>query len=398
MPRVLRVFNRFIIGGPVLNAMILSRYLAPEFETRLITGTKEPGEQTADNLIQQYGITPEFIPEMRRSILPTQDAQAYRAISRIIKEFKPDIVHTHAAKAGAIGRLAAHYNKVPVILHTFHGHTFHSYFNKYVTRAFIEIERNLARKSSKIIAISQMQKDELVNEFKICSNDKIVVIPNGIDLTPFTTNQEQKRAAWRSRFNLPQDAIVVGIVGRMAPIKNHAMFVNMAQKLMQTTNPQNLYFAIIGDGETREATQALLQEKNIPFNYFPQDAQPQKVIFTSWQTQMDEVYAGLDVVCLNSLNEGTPISVIEAQAAAKPVVSTHVGAVADTLVENETGFLIENFDVDAFAARVETLVNDPQLRTNMGQAGRAFVLRTYSHLRLVSDMRNLYNSLLSARS
>ena len=330
MPKVLRVFNRFIIGGPVLNAMILTKYLSPEFETKLITGLKEPGEETADNLVDIYGVSPEFIPQMRRSILPTQDIVAYQAVRKIIKEYKPDIVHTHASKAGAIGRAAAANLKVPVILHTFHGHAFHSYFNKYVSKAFVNIERQLAKRSTKIIAISDMQKEELTNEFRICSADKIVVIPNGIDLTPFQTGTEEKRKAWRKRYNIPEDAILVGIIGRMAPVKNHSMFVNVVERILQENKNADLHFVIVGDGETRQQTQELLTQKNIPYNYFPENPKLEKVLLTSWQKQMDEVYAGLDIVCLTSLNEGTPMSVVEAQASSRPVISTNVGAVHDT--------------------------------------------------------------------
>ena len=397
MPKVLRVFNRFIIGGPVLNAMILTKHLQPEYQTRLISGMKEPGEETADNLIDIYGIAPEYIPQMRRSILPTQDIVAYQAVKKIIREYKPDIVHTHASKAGAIGRAAAASEKVPVILHTFHGHAFHSYFNKYVSRAFVNIERQLARKSTRIIAISEMQKDELVNEFRICSENKIVVIPNGIDLSSFQTQQEEKRQAWRARFNIPQDAVLVGIVGRMAPVKNHTMFVNVVEKMLRTADQHNLHFVIIGDGETRQQTQEQLAEKNISFNYFPEDTQLKKVLLTSWQKKMDEVYSALDVVCLTSLNEGTPMSVVEAQASSRPVISTNVGAVHDTMVDEKSGFIINNFDVDAFAEKLELLIKDENLCRQMGAEGKSYVDKTFSHTRLVSDMKNLYDSLLGGR-
>lgn len=394
MPKVLRIFNRFVIGGPVLNAMILTKYLSPEFETKLITGIEDKGEHRANFLIDEYGIEPVFIDEMRRSVNPLQDVVAYRVVSKIIKEFKPDIVHTHAAKAGAIGRAAAAAAKVPVIVHTFHGHSFHSYFNKMVSQAFINIERGLAKRSTKIIAISEMQKKELVEQFRICGEDKMVVLPNGIDLTKFSTEQEEKRAVWRKKFNIPQDALLVGIIGRMAPIKNHVFFVEVVEKCLQACNSEKLHFVIVGDGETRQATETLLNVKNISFNYFPENQNLQKVLFTSWEKEMDYVYSGLDIVCLTSLNEGTPISVIESQAARRPVVSTNVGAVADTMVNEVSGYLIDNFDAADFSEKVCRLIGDETLRARMGEAGKDFVYRTYSHLRLVEDMRQLYRSLL----
>lgn len=398
MPKVLRIFNRFILGGPVLNAMILSKYLAPEFETRLITGIEDPGEQRADYLIKQYGIEPEFVNEMRRSVNPFQDLQSYQAIRKIIREYKPDIVHTHAAKAGAVGRMAAYHEKVPVIVHTFHGHTFHSYFNKYVSKAFVQIERRLARISTKIVTISDSQFEEITSEYRICPPSKAIVIPNGIDINKFVIDNIEKRSAWRKQFNIPEDATVVGIIGRMAPVKNHAMFVDVVDSVIRTADKPNLHFVIVGDGETRLETQNLLQAKHIPFNYFPENPQLQKVLFTSWQTDMDKVYSAMDVVCLTSLNEGTPISVIEAQATAKPVVSTRVGAVDATMIDGDSGYLVESRDAESFAARVRDLIQSPTQAEAMGKAGRDFVLEKYSHMRLVKDMRELYLELLAQKN
>lgn len=374
--------------------MILTKYLAPEFETKLITGIEDKGERRANFLIDEYGIEPVFINEMRRSVNPLQDLIAYNAVRKIIKDFKPDIVHTHAAKAGAIGRVAAAAANVPVVLHTFHGHAFHSYFNKIVSGVFVNIERGLAKKSTRIIAISKMQKDELANDFKICNKEKIEVIPNGIDLSKFSEHLGEKRSKWRRQFNISDDAVLVGIVGRMAPVKNHAMFVEVIEKCMQKCENSKVHFVIIGDGETREATKTLLFQKNIPYNYFPDNKELKKVLLTSWQTEMDMVYAGLDIVCLTSLNEGTPISVIEAQAARKPIISTNVGAVADTMLDNQSGFLVNNFDTSDFSDKICSLISDSQLRTQMGDMGYDFVYKTYSHIRLVEDMRQLYRSLL----
>lgn len=394
MAKVLRIFNRFVIGGPVLNAMLLTKNLAPEFETKLITGIEDVGEHRANFLIDEYGVEPFFINEMRRSVNPFQDAIAYRAISKIIKEFKPDIVHTHAAKAGAVGRAAAIAANVPVILHTFHGHSFHSYFNKLANQTFINIERQLAKRSTKIIAISELQKKELVETFRICDDEKMVIVPNGIDLTKFTENQAEKREQWRARFNIPQNALLVGIVGRLAPIKNHRFFVDIIDHIVKNNDRPDLHFVIVGDGEMRDEIQAGLTAKSVSYNYFPDDEYLKKTLFTSWEKEMDYVYAGLDIVCLTSLNEGTPISVIEAQAASRPVVSTNVGAVADTMQDGESGFLVHNFDVADFAARLTDLLDSPELRASMGNAGKEFAFKKYSHIRLIEDMRQLYRNLL----
>ena len=177
MPRVLRILNRLIIGGPALNATYLTRYMAPEWDTMLVIGGKDDHEQDATHLTERLGIEPVVVPEMKRAIDPRADRAAYNKVKTLIKEFKPDVVHTHAAKSGAIGRLAAIACKVPVVVHTFHGHVFHSYFGKAKTQAFIQIERYLAKRSSGIIAISDLQKEELANRYRICPPDKINIIP-----------------------------------------------------------------------------------------------------------------------------------------------------------------------------------------------------------------------------
>src|ERR1035437_2948879 len=221
MPRILRIINRLNLGGPTYNAAYLTKYLAPEFETMLIAGMKEDSEESSEFIVKQMGIEPIYITEMKRSINPAQDYKAYKRIKSIIKEFKPDIVHTHAAKAGTIARLAAKACNVPVIVHTFHGHVFHSYFNSFKTSIFIAIEQYLARKSTKIIAISEHQKKELTKQYHICSESKIAVIPLGFDLERFQENMDLKRKEFRNKYFIDDDEVAIGIIGRLVPIKNH---------------------------------------------------------------------------------------------------------------------------------------------------------------------------------
>jgi len=199
MKRVLRIVNRFNLGGPTFNAAYLTKYLSPEYETMLIGGIHEDDEESSEFILNNLGINAIILPEMRRSINGIGDYQAYRKIKKIIKEFKPDIVHTHASKAGMLGRKAAVDLNVPVIVHTFHGHVFHSYFNPIKTRTFIQIERFLASKTDAIIAISQAQKNELSNVFCIAPEEKINVIPLGLDLSRFITNQDEKRYVFRRK-------------------------------------------------------------------------------------------------------------------------------------------------------------------------------------------------------
>ncbi len=396
--KVLHILNRFIIGGPSIIALNIINSLPSNYEVKLIVGGKDNKEEWSEYMLDD---TSEksliYIPQMRRSLNPFQDISTYYAIKKVIKEFKPDIVHTHASKAGAIGRLAAANCKVPVVLHTFHGHVFHSYFNGLITRLFIKTERYLAKKSTNIIALSESQKQELSQKYKICNHDKIVVVPNGIALQKFIDNQAYKRNLWRKKLSLSEDTVLVGIVGRMAPVKNHKMFVEVLAASLERQKNTNIKFVIVGDGKTRISVQEDLTKLNIPYNYLPENADSahSKVILTSWETEMDQVYAGLDIVCLTSLNEGSPISLLEAQAAKRPIVSTNVGGVSDTIIENESAFLTPPNDVESFTNKLEQLINNVDLRQKMGENGFKFVNEKYGQERLVQNMDNLYKNLIT---
>lgn len=393
MPRVLRILNRLIIGGPALNATYLTKYMAPEFETMLVIGGKDDHEQDATHLTDKLGITPVVVPEMKRAIHPGSDRAAYLKIKSLIQQFRPDIVHTHAAKSGTIGRLAAYSCKVPVILHTFHGHVFHSYFSKWKTKTFIQIERYLAGRSSGIIAISDLQKEELCHTYRICPEEKIRTIPLGLDLNKFSDDQERKRAAFRERYFIAPDEIAIGIIGRIVPVKNHSLFVAAVARLLAQTT-EKLRIVVIGDGDMRPQMEAEFNNANIDYTYFPEQPRAATAVCTSWQTEMDEVLAGLDIVALTSHNEGTPVSLIEAQAASRPVVSTNVGGVADVVIEGSTGFITEPGNAAAVSDALLQLVQQPHLREATGRAGLQHVYEKYSYQRLVKDMSAYYNELL----
>lgn len=394
--KVLHILNRLIIGGPTIVALNIINNLPDNFEVKLLVGEKDESEKSGHNILESMPANIVYISTMRRSLNLINDIRAYRAIKKIIKEYKPDIIHTHASKAGAIGRLAASHVGVPVIIHTFHGHIFHSYFNKLITRAFIQTEKYLAKKSTKIIAISHSQKEELAHTFNICNSEKITVIPNGINLEKFNENKIQKRTTFRNAINvINNETILIGIVGRMVPVKNYAMFVDVIELFLKKSSAKNIQFVIIGDGQTRKEIQLKLANQQIKYNYFPENknATDSTVIFTSWQAEMDMVFAGLDIVCLTSLNEGTPTSLIEAQAASLPIVSTNVGGVADTVIENQTAFLTAPNDVNDFVEKLEILVNSATIRKEMGEKGFVFVNEKYNHKRFINDTVNLYQDL-----
>jgi len=393
MPRILRILNRFNIGGPSYNAANLTKYLAPEFETLLIGGEAEPGEESSLFIFREMGLEPMILPEMNRSINLLNDLKAYKKIKTLIKDFKPDIVHTHAAKAGALGRMAAYRCQVPVIVHTFHGHVFHSYFGAAKTSLYRKIERSLARRSSAIIAISEKQKEELAQEHHIAPAEKIKVIPLGFDLAPFTSNQAEKRAHFRKEYEIEDDEICVVIIGRLAPIKNHPLFLKTLYYVKKNSGKKVRAF-VVGDGNIRGDLTNLCDELQLSHTYWPDKAIAADITFTSWIKDVSYPLAGSDVVCLTSFNEGTPVSLIEAQAASRAIVTTRVGGIANSVSE-KAAFLIDVNDEKSFAEKLLLLIENDEKRGQLSGAGKDFVLDRFGYQRLVEDTRHLYHGLLS---
>lgn len=393
MPRVIRIINRLNLGGPTYNAAYLTKYLAPEFETLLVAGIHSEGEESSEHIVKSIGVEPCIIPEMSRELSLMNDLTSFRKIKKLIKEFKPDIVHTHAAKAGALGRIAAMQCKVPVMVHTYHGHYFHSYFNPVKTKVFLEIERWLARKTNAIVAISESQKLELGTIHKVCQPEKIHVIPLGFDLSRFTENMENKRKHFREQYGVKENEVAIGIIGRLVPIKNHSMFLKAIHKVFaQTKFPVKAF--IIGDGEDRSKIEQEAIASGFTFSTPEKKDESAKLIFTSWIKEIDIAVAGLDIIALTSFNEGTPVSLIEAQAAGKPVVSTRVGGVEEVIIENETGLLSQSNDADTFAMQLLKLTEDAELRKRFSVKAGSHVMQRYHVNRLVEDMRQLYRQLL----
>ncbi|MBC7413077.1 MAG: glycosyltransferase [Bacteroidia bacterium] len=393
MARILRIINRLNLGGPTFNVTYLTHYLAPEHETMLVSGVIDDDEASSEFILAPFRITPVYIPEMKRELSPKNDYAAYKKLVQIINQFKPDIVHTHAAKAGALGRLAAAHCGVKVIVHTFHGHVFHSYFSPLKTQFFLQTEKYLARKSTAIIAISDLQKKELTETYNVCDESKITVVPLGFDLNRFTEHQTEKRTKFRTHYLLNDDEIAVAIIGRLVPVKNHAMFVRGAQQAMQGINKKVRFF-IVGDGECKKEITQLLSELKLDYTEFT--TTPRKALFTltSWIINIDEVLAGVDIVALTSFNEGTPVSIIEAQTAGKPVIATNVGGIQN-IVTAQSAILVPSNDVNEFAIQLHTLLSNDTLRRSMTNVAIQDMLRNYCYTRLCSDMNALYKKLLA---
>lgn len=377
--KVLRIKTRLTIGGPDTHVLLLNTGLDKEkFASYLVTGTVSKGEYDATHIAKELGVKPVVIPELKRNIMFRDDIIAFIKLFNIIRRIKPDIVHTHTAKAGTLGRLAAIINRVPIRLHTFHGHVFHSYFNRLSTGIYIMIEKILARFTHKIIVISKSQLEDVAEKYKIAPEKKCSIIPLGLDLSPFLSLVGKKDL--REELFIDQEMLIVGMVGRLVDVKNHRMFLEAVSGICRTNPDVKAKFMIVGDGPLRKDLEGYVAELNIS----------DRVIFTGWRRDLASVYNTLDIACLTSLNEGTPISLIEAMASGKAVLSTDVGGVRDVVTQGETGLLVSSGDIQGFSSSLVRLLSDRYLRDEMGKRGRSAVSEKFSKERLVRDIERLY--------
>jgi glycosyltransferase involved in cell wall biosynthesis len=317
-----------------------------------------------------------------REIRPISDVAALAALVREVRAFRPHVVHTHTAKAGLLGRLAARLAGVPVVVHTFHGHVLHGYFGPVKNAVFRSLERALARSTDRIVAVSEAVRDDLVR-YAVAPAARIHVVPLGLDLAPLAG--ALPKGALRGAAGVAAEAPLVGIVGRLVPIKDVGTFLSAAARVGAVRS--DVRFAIVGDGEERAALEGLARELGLA----------EVVHFHGWQRQMGDVYGDLDVVVNCSLNEGTPVALIEALAASRPVVATAVGGTPEVLGGGAYGALVAAGDAEALARAILETLAQPESAARRARAGRHVVLSRYSVERLLDDMDGLYRELLGAR-
>ena len=395
-PRLLIILNRFVIGGQAVDTIPLIWHLQNHFHILILFGEKEKDELEPDFLLEKYpGLSLIKIKYLCRSINPFNDFFAFIHVYKAIKNFKADIVHTHGAKSGFIGRLASWLCRVPVIIHTFHGHFFHSYFSKSMSGFIAGVERTVGKITTAAIALSNAQKEELAGKYKILPADKIQVIPLGFAFDQ-DNDADRLRQDFRSRFGLQPNDVAVGIVGRIVAVKNHTFFVKVISKILTENVGSNTAFFIVGDGDLRKQVEDDLQKHNIAYNNSGVTGTV-RVVFTSWITDMYSVMNGLDIVALTSLNEGTPLSVIEAQFFKKPVISTDAGGVKDTMLHGISGYITGTRDVEDFTEKLLRLISDSELRMQMGKAGFEFASKKFSKKEEIRATKDFYCSQLGKK-
>ncbi|MFQ6014045.1 MAG: glycosyltransferase [Anaerolineae bacterium] len=380
--KVVRVIARLNIGGPAIHTILLTAGLnRRRFESLLVSGIEAEHEGNMLTLAAAKGVQPLIITELGREIDLRRDAKVLVRLYHLFREEGAQIVHTHTAKAGFLGRLAARLAGSSVVLHTFHGHVFCGYFSPPKTRLFIWIERFLTRLSDCIVTVSQGQRQELAR-YGIAPLEKIAVIPLGFELKPLLTCHSL-RGQLRQELGFGEETRLVGIVARLTPIKNHQLFLEAA-RIVSVELPTTR-FLVIGDGELRGRLEEEAERLGIS----------DKVLFLGWRRDLPRLYADLDVVALCSINEGTPVSIIEAMAAARPAVATAVGGVPE--IVQDFGLLVPSGDAQAMAEAITWVLQNPIEAETMARAAQEWVYPRFTASRLVADIERLYQNLLDRK-
>ena len=409
--KIVRVIARLNVGGPAKHVAWLTAGLQDgEWESLLVAGSVPPGEEDMGYFAEGLGVRPLLLKEMSREI-SLKDVLTIWKLYRLFKREQPDVVHTHTAKAGTVGRSAGLMYRwlTPATIigrprrchfvHTYHGHIFHGYYGKSKTRVFLWIEKLLARLiTSRIVVVSEQQRKEINETFGVGRTEQFKVIALGLDLASFA-EPEKRRQTFRNELGVRDSQILVGIVGRLTEIKNHELFLQAVAKFKAVRGVEHspVKSVVIGDGNLRQKLARTVAALGLTDD----------VIFAGSRKDPENFYAGLDAVALTSKNEGTPLTLIEAMANGVPVISTAVGGVVDLLGERDVeadpeaqyqicrrGISVAPNDPEAFAAGLERLVSDANLRKELGARGREFVVRNYSRERLLDDIRALYSELM----
>jgi glycosyltransferase involved in cell wall biosynthesis len=415
-PKVVRIIARLNVGGPARHVVWLNAGLERQgWKTLLVTGMVPPGEDDMSYFATEHAVAPLVIPQMSREISP-KDLMTVWKLYRLFLKWQPDIVHTHTAKAGTVGRLAGLLyswltpgallgrRRDCLFVHTYHGHIFHSYYGQLKTRLFLAIEKVLARVATdRIIAISPQQYSEIHEEFGVGRAGQFAVIPLGLDTSVFA-GWPARREPMRDELGLNDGDVAVGIIGRLTEVKNHTLFLKSVALYKELYGVEKqgrrVRFIIIGDGHLRDKLEAEARGFGVHTD----------VTFMGTRSDLEKLYPALDVVALTSLNEGTPLTLIEAMANARAVVAVGVGGVVDLLGEKndsvlagsgsigytlrERGVLVEPNNAEAFARGLAHLIENEALRREMGARGQRFVESSYSKERLLKDVAGLYREML----
>ena len=384
--KILRIIGRLNVGGPAIHVVNLTAGLdTHRYQSLLVAGSENEAEGSMLDFALSQGVKPTVIVEIVTAFsLAPRDGKALWKLYGVMRKERPHIVHTHTAKAGFLGRLAARMAGVPVVVHTFHGHVLHGYYGPAKNELLRRVEQSLAWITDRLVTVSEQVKNDLVG-YRIAKAEKISVVPLGFDLDPFL-NSHAQRGEFRREMGLSDEHKLVGIVGRIFPIKNHALFLESAARI--AAQEPAARFVVVGDGVFRPNLENQARELGIT----------DRVLFTGWRRDLPRICADLNVLVVSSDNEGTPVSAIEAMASSCPVVATRVGGLPDLIEDQKTGRLVPPRDAEALASAVLDLLNNTQTACELGQNAMAAVRQRFTVQRLLSDMDHLYTDLLEEKA
>ncbi|HQI50131.1 MAG TPA: glycosyltransferase [bacterium] len=378
--KIIRLQSRICIGGPAIHMEMLARFLpVDKYETILVGGMVEEHERDKSGDFREKNIQIIVLDRMKREVGIWSDLKSLLQFYRILRQERPDIVCTHTAKAGAIGRVAAFLARVPVIVHTFHGHVFNNYFGKIKTRIFILIERALAMISDQVITISPEQYRDITATYRIASPGKVSMIRLGLDLEPLRNLPHSD--VLRRSLDLPEGSILMGFIGRLVPIKNLGMALHVLERLLLEN--QAYHLCIAGDGPEKAQWHQYSEEKGLT----------EHVHFLGWVERIAYILSGIDILILTSRNEGTPIAVIEAMASRVPVIATAVGGVPDLIQNERTGFTVPSDDVEAMVRYITRVTQAPESLGDLKKAAEEEIYAKYEYHHLVREIDQLYSRL-----
>ena len=380
--RIARLIARLNVGGPAIHVILLTQYLKKYgYETTLVSGVEADHEGDMLHLARERDVTPIRIPELGRALNPVRDIFTLVKLCKLLRQIRPHIVHTHTAKAGTLGRIAAWLTGTPVIIHTFHGHVLSGHYSKWLTGFYRIVERFLARHSTRIISVSGKCRQDLL-DLGIGDERKMLRIPLGLELERFPIDVEKHRGKLRARLGLGDDAPLIAIVARLVPIKRHDIFLKAAA-IVHKRFPE-ARFLIVGDGETRGRMEELARDLGV------QEA----VIWMGFVEDPAEIYADADISALTSDDEGLPVAVIESLSSGRAVVATRVGGVPELVEEGVSGYLAERGDAEDFARALALALEDIERTRKMGATAQQRILKEISISRLAADLDRLYRECL----
>jgi len=382
--KIAQVITRLDRGGAPDIYRILCDHLDPAvYDITLIIGHCEYPTLKTRELLKKFQGKTIVVPSLKREINPANDMAAFTRLYAIFCDHKFDVIHTHTAKAGALGRLAAGLAGGSVIVHTPHGHNFYGYFGPRASAVIVKIEKFLTLFTDRIVALTELERSDYI-KFGIDDGRKIIVIYQGLELEKETLDQEDIFNL-KSVFNIQPEDLVVGMVGRLEPVKGSTFFIEAAS-LISKRFP-GAKFLVAGEGSLRNEMEEKARKLGIA----------DKVIFAGWREDVPDMISVMDVVVQPSLNEAVGIALVEAQAQGVPIVATKVGGIPEAVVDGKTGILVPPSDAEKLAEAVSGLLADKAKRAAMGAAGRAWVQDKFRAETMAEKTSALYMELLEKK-